>query len=162
MGVRASDVVQTKKSWAYLVSEFGNTVVSTNAEPVPQATTQVGNSELAQVVRQDKLDTTRIKLFTYGIYVALGAFVLLVLVLLCVVGIYLYLLLTYKADIIPSNFWHIPLLLAFMASTILSVILTLTARFGDKTTKHDNEGGIALSADQSTIKALLQKLIDKL
>lgn len=143
------------------MSEFGNTVVSTADEPMPQATAQVSNDELDQTVRQDKLDATRIRLFTYGVYIALGAFAFLVIALLFVVKKYLYLL-DHSPNNIPSNFWHIPLLIAFMASTILSVILTLTARFGDKSTKHDNKGGITLSADQSTMKELLQKLIDRL
>ncbi|MDO5651605.1 MAG: hypothetical protein Q4G13_05670 [Moraxella sp.] len=140
------------------MNDFGTpTIIETR--PPPETNLSVGNDELSENVRQTKFDEVRIDLFKKAVYGALAAFVILVLLLIVVVKKYLCLI-EYSANTIPDNFWHIPLLVAFMASTILSVILTLTARFGDKS-KHDDKNGISLSADQSTIKELLQKLLNK-
>lgn len=145
------------------MTDFGDIVVS-ETPPPPQATVEASNDDISESARQLKLDTARIHLFRWAIYAALFGFAMLLVTLICVIKVYLCLLIDQPKEI-PNNFWHIPLLLAFMASTILSIILTLTAKFGDKNHKQEDskdKASITILADHVPIKELLQKLIDKI
>lgn len=133
-------------------------------EPPPQAQIEVSNDELVERQQQVKLIDKKIELFARVVWWALIAFASLVILLVVVICVYLRLL--WKNINIPSNFWHIPLLLAVMASTILSITLTLSSRFGGNQTKHANtasESSILATIPAwqefvSTVKELIQEI----
>lgn len=136
------------------MTEFGEATIGNTSPQAPQQEKiELGSEKLSDNKQQINLDETRVKLFSCSIKWAIGILVLIVIALLVAVGIYLYLLL-YPIKEIPSNFWHIPLLLALMASTILSVILTLTSRFGDKRNENNNEGLLKNTLENTSIKEI--------
>lgn len=144
------------------MTEFGETTIGNTSPQKPEREKiNLGNVQLSDNKQQIDLDETRVKLFDYAIKWAIKILISVVATLLITVLVYLYLLLCPTKEI-PSNFWHIPLLLAFMASTILSVILTLTARFGEKRKPNDegSETPIKTLVDGvKEIKNLLQDFI---
>lgn len=144
------------------MAEFGETKIGNISPQEPENTStqaseqekfNLGNEALRDKKHQINLDTTRVELFSCSIKWAIGILVSIVIALLLSVLVYLRLLVCpIPNNPIPSNFWHIPLLLAFMASTILSVILTLTAKFGDKRNENDNEGLLKNALENTSIK----------
>lgn len=136
------------------MAEFSETKIgSTSLQEPEREKIKLGSQRLSDSKTQNDLDTTRVKLFSYAIKWAIGILACIVIALLCSVLVYLYLLMfPISNNPIPSNFWHIPLLLAFMASTILSVILTLTAKFGDKRNENDNEGLLKNTLENTSVK----------
>lgn len=146
------------------MAEFGETTIGNTSPQKPEREKiNLGNVQLSDNKQQIDLDETRVKLFSFSIYCALGILVFIVITLLLSVAVYLHLLVCpMPNNPIPSNFWHIPLLLAFMASTILSVILTLTARFGEKRKPNDEGSETPIKAlidGVKEIKNLLQDFI---
>lgn len=133
MGIRASDIISPKKSGIYFVSDFGNPNIQlTPSEQAPpaSATVDVVNDDISELAQQAKLNTERIKLFRWAVMGALGAFLCLLLLLTIVIHKYLDMLHS-SAEKIPSNFWHIPLMIVFMATSILFATLKLSAHFGE-------------------------------
>lgn len=113
------------------------------SEKPPSAKINISNDDLFHQNRQQKLDEARIQLFKWAIFASITIISFLVIALLATVGIYLCSI--YKNQTIPENFWHIPLMIAFMSSTILSVILIQTAKFGalDNKAKDNQETSLA-------------------
>lgn len=147
MGIRTSDDLSLEKFRLGVVTDLTGASIGDppQTEPPSQAQIEVSNDELVERQQRVKLIDKKIELFARVVWWALFAFALLVILLVVVICVYLYLL--WKNINIPSNFWHIPLLLAVMASTILSITLTLSSRFGSNQTKYAN------SASESSILA---------
>lgn len=143
MGIRASYVVSPKKSRIYFVSNFGNPNIQlTPSEQAPpaSATVDVANDDISELSQQARLNTERIKLFRWTVVGALIAFFILLLLLIVVVFNYLCMIKSEKANLIlSSNFWHIPLMIAIMATSILFVTLKLSAHFGETKSQADNQ-----------------------
>ncbi len=98
-------------------------------------TLAISKEQLSRAVSQEAFDQTRIRLFEQATIWASWALLGLFVLLTACVGVYVGLLCLGKNP--PENFWHIPLMLVFMIGTILSITLTLTARFGSKHDKED-------------------------
>lgn len=135
MGIRASYVVSSKKSRVYFVSDFGNPNIQlTPSEQAPpaSATVDIANDDISELAQQAKLNAERIKLFRWAVIGALVAFFTLLILLIIVVISYLCMIKSEKASLIlSSNFWHIPLMIVFMATSILFATLKLSAHFGE-------------------------------
>lgn len=124
------------------MTDFGNTNVRIDdlpqSEPPAQTTIEATDDELVDRQQRAKLIDSKIQLFGRMVNWTLGIVCVLIGLLVAIVSTYLHMLC--KQLNIPSDFWHIPLLVALMASTILSITLTLSSRFGDthnKSTQHD-------------------------
>lgn len=125
------------------MSDFGNPNIQlTPSEQAPpaSATVEVINDDINELSQQAKLNTERIKLFKCAVVGALIAFFILLLLLIVVVANYLCMIKSEKAILIlSSNFWHIPLMIAIMATSILFATLKLSAHFGETKPQTDNQ-----------------------
>lgn len=108
-----------------------------NNTPITVGSRQLASDDLKDTTIEHKLAEHRILFFKRALYISLAIIVVLVLILLAVVKTYLCLLAQQKT--IPNNFWHIPLMLVFMISSILSVILTFSAKFGGLKDRQNDE-----------------------
>lgn len=131
--------------------------------PPPAQTIVVANEELNNSVRQQKFDEARIKLFHWAVTSAIVTLSGLMTLLSVCITIYLILAMLQRTT---PYFWHIPLMLIFMASTVLSILLTLTAKFGvphDRDEKDKGEkSSFTILTDNIPLKDVIQKLLDKL
>lgn len=107
---------------------------------LPKPVRDLKDQILTEESRQVEFDELRRKLFKIGVYTAVGGYAVLVLMLLIVVGGYMYLLM-FTSNQLPSNFWHLPLIVCLVATTTLYLILKLSSGFGKeiKETKNDKE-----------------------
>lgn len=124
-----------------------------NQEPPASATLNIADDDIGELAQQAKLNKERIKLFRYAVYGALGAFAILIILFVVVIWVYLCMVKSHSKEILSSNFWHIPLMVAIMATSILAITLKLSAHFGKSHTSNDNKN------DVSTIP-FWQELID--
>lgn len=134
MGIRASYVVSPKKSRVYFVSDFGNPNIQlTPSEQAPpaSATVDIANDNISELAQQAKLNQERIVLFNYAVGVGLIAFGILIAIFCLVIVKYLHLVELHPQEMLSSNFWHIPLMVGFMATSILFATLKLSAHFGE-------------------------------
>lgn len=134
MGIRASYVVSPKKPRIYFVSNFGNPNIQlTPSEQAPpaSATVDIANDDISELAQQAKLNQERIVLFNYAVGVGLIAFGILIAIFCLVIITYLHLVKSHPKEMLSSNFWHIPLMIAFMATSILFATLKLSAHFGE-------------------------------
>lgn len=133
-----------------------------NNTPITVGSRQLASDDLKDTTIEHKLAEHRILFFKRALYISLGIIVVLVLMLLAVIKTYLCLL--EQKTTIPNNFWHIPLMLVFMISTILSVILTLSAKFGslkDRQNKEDETNSISENIPMlQEFKDLYEKALD--
>lgn len=130
------------------------------SQPIQSEIINVADEQVSDSVKQNKFDETRIELFKYLIYLVI--IILVSLVIMLIYSIHQYLCLLHISDIETiTNFWHIPLILAFMISTILGVTLTLTSRFGenkpDNTDLSNNTSPILLQDFLQLIKDIFSK-----
>ncbi|MBK0396464.1 hypothetical protein [Kingella bonacorsii] len=136
---------------------------TTPETPPPAQTIAVANEELNSSFRQQQFDGARIKLFHWAVIGALSTLAILVILLSACIVIYLILAFCQKTT---SYFWHIPLMLIFMASTVLSILLTLTAKFGVQHDRDDKENeeksSFTILTDNIPLKDVIQNLLDKL
>lgn len=133
-----------------------------NHTPPPQEAVQLANQELADTTINQRLATQRIKLFQWAIVTGIVIIAGLVMLLGAVVIAYLYQLLNNKT--IPADFWHIPLMLVFMISTIFSIMITLSAKFGSLENKESEKTSSSVAEHiplLTEIKNLVEKLLDK-
>lgn len=107
---------------------------------LPKPVRDIKDKILTEESRQVEFDELRRKLFKVGVYTAVAGYGCLVIMLLIVVGGYMYsLIFTFKE--LPSNFWHLPLIVCLVATTTLYLILKLSSGFGKeiKETENDKE-----------------------
>lgn len=93
--------------------------------PPASATVNIANDDISELSQQAKLNQERITLFRYAVYGALFAFSILIVLLCCVIYEYISLLRSNQTAILSSNFWHIPLMIAVMATSILYATLNI-------------------------------------
>lgn len=104
--------------------------MSDDITPPSQGNDEISNAVLSYNDRQYELDKTRIRLFTHVFYAALFVLFVLLILICCIFKTYLCLLQN-NTSVIPPNFWHIPLIIAFMFTSVLGTVLILAAKFGD-------------------------------
>lgn len=105
---------------------------------LPKPVRDIKNKILTEETRQAEFDALRRKLFKIGVYTAIGGYGCLVLMLLIVVGGYMYSLI-FTSKELPSNFWHLPLIVCLVATTTLYLILKLSSGFGKEIKETDKE-----------------------
>lgn len=107
---------------------------------LPKPVRDIKDKILNEESRQVKFDELRRKLFKVGVYTAVAGYGALVLMLLIVVMGYMYSLI-FTSTQLPSNFWHLPLIVCLVATTTLYLILKLSSGFGKEIeeTKDDKE-----------------------
>lgn len=136
--------------------------IQQNETPPPKEAVQLANQELADKTISQSLATQRIKLFQWAIVTGIVIIAGLVILLGAVVIVYLYQLLNSKT--IPTDFWHIPLMLVFMISTIFSIMITLSAKFGSLENKESEKTSSSVAEHiplLTEIKNLVEKLLEK-
>lgn len=117
------------------------------------------NDEIGALAQQAKFNEERIKLFGLTVMGALIAFG--VLIVLFVVVVVAYLCMVHSASAyksVPDNFWHIPLMIAIMATSILYATLKSSAHFGENKSQDDKQND-----DKSSVIANLpiwQEIVD--
>lgn len=90
-------------------------------------------SQLDERKERSKLNDKKIELFSYTLRRILIVLYLLIALFAVAMVVYFWAIFTDRTP--PSNFWHIPLIIALIISTILSSVLILTAKFGDQKQK---------------------------
>lgn len=161
MGVRASHVVSPKKSRIDFMSKIGNHNIQLSPPeqaPPASATVNIANDDISELSQQAKLNQERITLFRYAVYGALFAFSILIVLLCCVIYEYISLLRSNQTAILSSNFWHIPLMIAVMATSILYATLKSSAHFGENKSQNDKQNTDSLSVIGNL--PIWQELID--
>lgn len=98
-----------------------------------------------------QLTTKRIEVFGNVVKYSIGAVVLFSLLLMGVIDRYLQ---YFTEGTVPDNFWHIPLMLCFLISTILGLLLTSAVKFGN-TTKKDETDNNSLKENIPLIKDII-------
>lgn len=123
------------------MGERQTTDTQTGQKANKDSLTEVANEQLHHATIRQKLNNARIDAFKESIKIGMYIVISLIVLLYITVIVYLRIVCVAGKDGIPEDFWHIPLMLAFMSSTILSVILIQTAKFGalDNKTKDDQE-----------------------
>lgn len=131
--------------------------MSDDTVPPAQGGDEISDVVLSHNDRQYELDKTRIRLFTHVFYAALIVLIVLLVLIWCILTTYLCLLKN-NPLLIPPNFWHIPLIVALMFTSVLGTVLILTAKFGDpdKGTKNST-GNIGIDELLDIIKNLTNK-----
>lgn len=121
----------------------------------------VNNLLTAAQIEQD-LSKARIETFKVSIKRGMQIVVSLIILLYITIIVYLVRVLCAGKDGIPADFWHIPLMLVFMSSTILSVILIQSAKFGalDNKAKDNQNSDTSLAQTLPLVKEITD-LIDK-
>lgn len=116
--------------------------------------TEVANEQLHHATIRQKLNDARIEAFKDSIRKGMYIVTALIVLLFITIITYLLIIMWVGKEQIPSDFWHIPLMLAFMSSTILSVILIQTAKFGALDNKAKDEQETSLNQNIPLLKEL--------
>lgn len=115
-------------------------------EPPPSESYDGANDEISALSQQAKLNQERIKLFCWTVMGALIAFGVLILLFVFVVFMYVCMVHSMSEQkSIPDNFWHIPLMIAIMATSILYATLKSSAHFGENKSQNDKQNTDSLS-----------------
>lgn len=140
------------------MSEIGNRNIQLSLSeraPPASATVNIANDDISELSQQAKLNQERIELFRYAVAGALLAFGTLVGIFCWIIVTYLRLVEQHPDKMLSSNFWHIPLMVAIMATSILAVTLKLSAHFGkNETPKNDMNLADSLPIWQELINAI--------
>lgn len=124
------------------MSELDNKSIDTEppeTKPPAVATMNGAGDDISELSQRAKLNQERIVLFNYAVGVGLIAFGILIAIFCLVIITYLHLVKSHPKEMLSSNFWHIPLMIAVMASTILFTTLKLSADFGETKPQTDNQ-----------------------
>lgn len=102
----------------------------------------------------------RIRLFTWGFYVALGAGSIL---LLCAITIISYVVWCNELLILTKSFWHLPLMLILSGTSVLFATIKIASSFGQTKDKDKDKETTANTLTAETLKehlSVIKEVID--
>lgn len=123
------------------------------AQQLPKPVKDLKDKILTEELRQAKFDELKRHLFQCGVYVALAGYVVLVGLLCFIVWGYVYSFL-YANKSLPSNFWHLPLMVCLIATTTLYLTLKLSSSFGKEDSGTSDKNYLFSEVDANDIPAV--------
>lgn len=133
---------------------------SDNYIPLSKLNTELAGQQLDEASLEQQLVAKRIEAFNNAVWCCIAVIIVLGVVL---VGTIIKYLCNVIDGSIPDNYWHIPLMLCILISTLLGLLLSISAKFGSKDaqTSQADTGVNTLKEHLPVIKDLMELVKSK-